>query len=83
MNGINPDALSGWGVALVRKGLPTLWAKGSLPLSVLEKLAKKKTYIFFLETVAQCLGAWLFAEDLEIYTGHLWTTRGQVFTTKG
>ena len=64
MNGINPDALSGWGVAIVRKGLPTLCARGSLPRSVLEKLAKKKTYIFFLETVAQCLGAWLFAEEL-------------------
>jgi hypothetical protein len=63
-NRINSNTINGWGTVVVRPGYPTLCMRGSLPGSFLEKLKGKLTYIFFLETIAQCLGAWLFAEEL-------------------
>ena len=56
-------ASNGWGVAVIR-GDRVWLARGSVPSSLLASLKKKKTYIFYLEALAQCLGAWLFEPEL-------------------
>ncbi len=35
-----------------------------MPPETIAKLVTKKTHVFFLEVLAQCLGAWLFAAEL-------------------
>ena len=61
---LTADGVSnGWGIAVVL-GDRVWLARGSVPISLLDSLKKKKTYIFYLEALAQCLGAWLFEPEL-------------------
>ena len=61
---VNAKSRNGWGIVLVRRGHANICARGSLPRGVMAKMKSKKTFIFFLETLAQCLGAWLFEKEL-------------------
>ena len=42
----------------------TLFARGSIPVSLLSRFRKRKQYIFLLETLAQCLIMWVFSAEL-------------------
>ena len=64
LESLTPETTNGWGVVVARVGAPTLFARGSVPSYVLARLKKKKTFIFFLEVVAQCIGLWIFAPEL-------------------
>jgi hypothetical protein len=59
-----PASRNGWGfVAILPNG--TAWfSHGSIPRWFLERLTRKKTYIFLIEVVAQCLGLWFCAPIL-------------------
>ena len=61
---LTADGVSnGWGIAVVL-GDRVWLARGSVPISLFGSLKKKKTYIFYLEALAQCLVAWLFEPEL-------------------
>ena len=54
---------NGWGVVVLKDSLKWHFS-GSVPPRVFSALKSKKTYIFLLEVVAQCFGAWLLAPEL-------------------
>ena len=60
INAVTVHSRNGWGVVVCRAGRPTLYANGEVPGRLLKCLASKKTYIFILEVIAQCIGAWYF-----------------------
>ena len=64
----DPHATSGWGVVVI-SGKEAWHFGGSVPHEVFTALKKKKTYIFLLEVVAQCMGTWLMARELQ---PHFW-----------
>ena len=57
-------ATNGWGVIVIRGQLSWHFS-GSVPARVFKVIKSKKTYIFLLEVVAQCFGAWLMADELQ------------------
>ena len=60
---MDPSAEAGWGVVVVNG--PRMWHfSGTVPAEVFNVLQKKKTYIFLLEVIAQCMGTWLLAPEL-------------------
>ena len=60
---IDQSTTNGWGVMVIKDGLKWHFS-GSVPSKVFTALKSKKTYIFLLEVVAQCFGAWLMAPEL-------------------
>ena len=62
----DPNAAAGWGVVVI-SGRDAWHFSGTVPHEVFLALKKKKTYIFLLEVVAQCMGTWLLAKELQPY----------------
>ena len=78
----NPGS-NGWGIVVI-KGDRVWQTRGSAPASLMARLAKKKTYIFYLEALAQCLGAWLFEAELgEAYWAFVDNTGAEFALRKG
>ena len=74
---------NGWGLVVIsREGA---WcARGQLPEFVIQRLAEKKTLIFFLETAAQCIMNWIFAQELGEHYWSFVENEGSKFAlTKG
>jgi hypothetical protein len=67
---LTPSITNGWGIVFARKGHRTEYMRGCIPSFVFEVLRSKKTYIFLLEVVAQCMGLWIFGDRLE---GSYWS----------
>jgi hypothetical protein len=65
---ISAESVNGWGVIVIH-GQRSWHFNGSVPGRVLARLKKKKTYIFLLEVVAQCLGVWFLGKEL---APHCW-----------
>ena len=63
MDFTDPHATNGWGVVVVRGD--KMWHfNGVVPQSIFDIIKKKKTYIFLLEVIAQCMGVWFMAPEL-------------------
>jgi len=59
----DPSATSGWGTVIIRGN--QMWHfSGTVPDEVFKIIKKKKTYIFLLEVIAQCMGVWFMAPEL-------------------
>jgi hypothetical protein len=61
---------NGWGIVLIRPGYTPEFMFGSIPEKLLTKFKSKKTFIFIIEVIAQCLGQWLFQKELGT---HYWS----------
>jgi hypothetical protein len=59
----DPSATSGWGTVIIR-GKDMWHFSGAVPNRVFSVIKKKKTYIFLLEVIAQCMGIWFMAPEL-------------------
>ena len=57
-------ARNGWGFIVVGPSGAGVYACGTIPKWFLQKLPSKKTFIFLIETIAQCLALWFCAPEL-------------------
>ena len=76
---------NGWGVVVRCPVTSHTWyAYGVVPAHILKRFAKRRQYIFLLETLAQCLASWLFYHELgEWYLSFVDNTASQYALTKG
>ena len=76
---------NGWGVVARCPVTELTWyAFGVVPENVLKRFAKRRQYIFLLETLAQCIASWLFYYELgEWYLSFVDNTASQYALTKG